>query len=111
MSIPGKLNTWLAIAGGVVVLIAALFAFDSRYRHEETAVAVAQDLKNEIVLVGARLEGKILQDEIDWSRRTIWNIRDRYEGRSLPREAKERIRELECRIEDLKDKMDKTRSK
>ncbi len=86
-----KVNTIIASACGLLVLLGAAFGSNAYY-------AKSTDLK----LVEMRLDRKILNDKISTAQDRIWKIEDRYEDKEIPDSVKEELRILKKKLEDDK---------
>lgn len=75
-------------------IIGAYLFIDDRY-------ALAEDVKN----VKARLEYKILSDQIDNIQQRIWKIEDRYHDVHISIEAADELRDLKYRKERIEKEM------
>jgi type II secretory pathway component PulJ len=82
------------IAGIIVALFSiggSLYALDGRW---------AKD--TELQQIGYRLDQKILQDDINYTQRRIWQLEDRHGSyNQMPQTVKEEYRQLKAKLEQL----------
>lgn len=74
---------------------------DSRYAHS----ANLQQIQQSIQQLDKRLEQKIIQDQVDYKQKRVYEIEDRYQNKKIPDEIKQELFDLKNEIEKLKDKL------
>lgn len=97
-----SLNTasWVKRVFSVIAAIAVLSGIIFGINAYEAKFATAEDIKQvrqDIVLLGERLEQKILSDRAHSLQQRIWSLEDHYGGAGVPQapsEVKENYREL-----------------
>ncbi|CAK0763403.1 conserved hypothetical protein [Gammaproteobacteria bacterium] len=78
----------------VGILFGAYSYVDNRYALSDTVKQIEQ-----------RLDYKIVSDQVNETQNRIWQLQDRYVGKTTPRVVEEQIRELQYKIDSLKEKM------
>jgi predicted transposase YdaD len=86
---------------------------DNRWQHRQDFELFAQASQKAIQKTqealektNARIEFQSLRDELKYVRERIATIKDRYEGKQMPLEAKETLRELKLREQDIMVQLD-----
>jgi hypothetical protein len=108
---------------GVILTIGAVVtlggAVDSRYAKSAMVEAELVEAAEEVTLVSARLDRKILQDKIDYKQKQIWDLQNRWTERFVKAkerepvsldelkafmfpDARETLRDYEKQLEELK---------
>ncbi len=103
----------LALIGALIMIIGACFGvyfyFDKEYAHADD-MSKAMEV---IIKIGARLESKILEDQLRTIQQKIWTIEDRYcpdkskpcDESKMPQTVMEQYRELKLERERLQDEL------
>jgi len=76
-----KVNTYLAIIGGLIVIVTAMFQLDSRWCQEQAIASQAKEIEEQAMLIAGvnkRLEVKILEDQSVNLQNRMWKMEDRY---------------------------------
>lgn len=108
-----KLNKLVATLTGIGVLIGLLYGggqvgwtfFSSQFASASEFTQIAEDMQSVhkgLQKLEERLDQKIIQDELARKQQRLWDLSDRFEGKKIPSETKQEMRELQADIDNLK---------
>jgi peptidoglycan hydrolase CwlO-like protein len=89
------------LAGLLTSLFSVWFFLDDRYAHATDVQQIQQSIQQ----LDKRLEQKIIQDQLDYKQKRVYEIQDRYENKKLSDEIKQELFDLKNEIEKLKDQL------
>ena len=92
-------KTAIALVISIFTLVGIVWGVQS---HIEATYAHSADVR----VIEQRLEQKIFYDEKFYIQKQIWDIEDRYYGKEMSEEAKERYRQLKYDLEEIKEKIE-----
>jgi len=108
-----KVNTYLAIIGGLIVIVTAMFQLDARWCQEQAIASQAKEIEEQALIIAGvnkRLEIKIVEDQAVNLQNRMWKMEDRYGPEpQMQQPQKNEYRQLKLDKEKLDKKLDKLR--
>ena len=94
----------LGLGGKVISFVGdAASSVDNRWTHREVFQKTTAELKENIQLVGQRLQQKITQDQIDWREKKMNQLMTQFGSfEKMPQWARDKYLELQKQINDIR---------
>jgi len=90
----------LSIAGAIAILSGVVATCLAVNNYFATDTELTQEI-TERILLAERLDNKIIMDKINYWATKIERIEEKYEGKQMPSEARQRIRDAQKEIKSL----------